>query len=224
MRMRMRTRTHRGRAARLTAFAGALVALLLFTAHAEAQLHWDASAQAGVTKRVLGDRPSGGKDAGFGPALQLTGHIALLPLVRLGAYVGHDISPLGGDASARDLTWAGARVKVMSPWPRGAMRLWLFFGFGYDGVYQRSTSAPRNFPGPPGMPTVRDDAVVHGAGGGSVHPTSFASRGSSAPSSAHVAASASAAARTRLPALASRAPAERTKTRFRPARIASPSA
>jgi hypothetical protein len=155
---------------RLVAFAAALVAALLFTTTftttAHAQLHWDASAQAGIEKRVLGARPAGGKDAGFGPALQLAGHIAFLPLVRLGAYVGHDISPLGGDASARDITWGGARVKVMSPWPRGAMRLWVFFGFGYDGVYQRSTSAPRNFPGPTGMPVVRGDAVVHGAGGG----------------------------------------------------------
>lgn len=159
--------TTRARAAlRITAFAGMLVATLLFTTAARAQLHWDASAQAGVEKRFLGARPPGGKDAGFGPALQLAGHLAFLPLVRLGAYVGHDISPLGGDSSARDLTWAGARVKVMSPWPRGSMRLWLFFGFGYDGVYQRSTSAPRNFPGPTSMPVVRDDAVVHGAGGG----------------------------------------------------------
>lgn len=154
------------RAAQLAVFAGVLAAGALLATPAEAQLHWDASAQAGVMKRVLGDRPSGGSDAGFGPVGQLTGHIALLPLVRVGAYFGHDISPLGGDASARDLTWGGARVKVMSPWPRGSMRLWLFFGFGYDGVYQRSTSAPRNFPGPAGMPTVRDDAVVHGAGGG----------------------------------------------------------
>jgi len=152
--------------ARLAASAAAIATSLLFATPARAQLHWDASAKVGVMKRVLGDRPAGGKDAGFGPAAQLDAHLALLPLVRFGAYIGHDISPLGGDASARDLTWAGARVKVMSPWPRGAMRLWLFFGFGYDGVYQRSTSAPRNFPGPVGMPTVRDEAVVHGAGGG----------------------------------------------------------
>jgi hypothetical protein len=151
--------------ARLVAFAGALTAALLFATRAEAQVHWDASAQAGVMKRVVGDRPTGGQDAGFGPVGLLTAHLALLPLVRFGAYVGHDISPLGG-ASARDITFAGARVKLMSPWPRGSFRAWLFFGLGYDGVYQRSTSAPRNFPGPASMPTVRDDAVVHGAGGG----------------------------------------------------------
>jgi hypothetical protein len=152
------------RAALPTALAFSLA--FCWSTRAGAQVHWDASAQAGVTRRVLGDRPTGGKDAGFGPVGQLEGHIALLPLVRFGAYVGHDISPLGGDASARDITWGGARVKVMSPWPRGSFRLWLFFGFGYDGVYQRSTTTVRNVPGPIGMPTLRAETVVHGAGGG----------------------------------------------------------
>jgi hypothetical protein len=127
------------------------LALVIAPATAQAQIHWDASAQVGVMKRVLGDRPPGGKDAGFGPAGQLTAHVALLPLVRFGAYFGHDISPMGGDVSARDLTWGGLRAKIMSPWPRGDLRAWLFVGFGYTGVYARST--------------VRGDTVVHGAGG-----------------------------------------------------------
>jgi hypothetical protein len=127
------------------------LALVIAPASAQAQIHWDASAQVGVMKRVLGDRPPGGKDAGFGPAGQLTAHVALLPLVRFGAYFGHDISPMGGDVSARDLTWGGLRAKIMSPWPRGDLRAWLFVGFGYTGVYARST--------------VRGDTVIHGAGG-----------------------------------------------------------
>jgi len=134
------------------------------TAHA--QLHWDASAQVGVMKRVLVDRPSGGGDAGFGPVGQLSGHVALLPLVRLGAYFGHDISPVQGDPSARDITFGGVRAKIMSPWPRGSLRAWFFVGFGYAGVYGRSTSAPRVFPGPPGSPSVTREATVEGAGGG----------------------------------------------------------
>ena len=109
---------------------------------AAAQLHWDASAQAGVLKRVLGGRPGGGPDAGFGPVAQLTGHVALFPLVRVGGYLGHDISPMGGDLSARDLTWGGVRAKLMSPWPRGAFRAWLFAGFGIEGVYARSSALP----------------------------------------------------------------------------------
>jgi len=141
-------------------------ASLLVARSAHAQLHWDASAQAGVMKRNLVNRPSGGHDAGFGPVGQLAGHVALFPLVRVGAYFGQDLSPIGGDGSARDLTWGGARAKLMSPWPRGAFRAWLFLGFGYSGVYARSTAGLRTFPGPPGAPPVREAAVVQGAGGG----------------------------------------------------------
>ncbi len=130
-----------------------VAASLLFTASAaHAQLHWDASAQAGVMRRVLTNQPTGGEDAGFGPAGQLTAHLALFPLIRLGAYLGHDISPLGGDLSARDLTWGGIRAKIMSPWPRGSVRTWLFVGFGYTGVYARSTSTSAG--------------LIDGAGGG----------------------------------------------------------
>lgn len=135
----------------MTAFALALV-FFLTPSVARAQVHWDASAQAGIMKRVIVDRPSGGENAGFGPAAQLTAHVALLPLLRFGAYFGHDISPIEGPASARDLTWGGVRAKIMSPWPRGAMRAWLFVGFGYEGVYGRSTTA--------------SGSTIHGAGGG----------------------------------------------------------
>jgi len=135
------------------AFAlAAFASMAWFPSVAHAQVHWDTSAQAGIMKRVLVDRPSGGEDAGFGPVAQLTAHVALLPLLRVGAYFGHDISPIEGPASARDLTWGGIRAKIMSPWPRGAMRAWLFVGFGYEGVYARSTTVA--------------GSTVHGAGGG----------------------------------------------------------
>ena len=117
-------------------------ALVLSASRACAQVHWDASAQIGVMKRNLVERPVGGaRDATIGPAGQLTAHVALFPLVRVGAYFGHDISPFQGEASARDITWGGLRAKLMSPWPRGDLRGWLFFGFGYAGVYERSTPA-----------------------------------------------------------------------------------
>jgi hypothetical protein len=131
--------------------AVAIAASLLVPHEAQAQLHWDAAAQVGVMKRVLVNRPTDAPDAGFGPVAQLSGHIALFPLVRFGGYFGHDISPMGGDASARDLTWGGLHAKIMSPWPRGSFRTWLFVGFGYSGVYARSSTIP--------------GAVVHGAGG-----------------------------------------------------------
>ncbi len=113
---------------------------------AEAQLHWDASLQGGVMKRFLASQPAGARDAGFGPFVELEGHVALLPLVRVGGYLGTEISPRGGDPSARNITWGGLRAKVMSPWPRGDLRLWLFLGFGIAGVYEPSyrTAAPAN--------------------------------------------------------------------------------
>lgn len=151
---------------RLLTTLAVAVALLLATARADAQVHWDASAQVGFMKRNLVDRPTGGaRDATVGPAGQLTGHVALLPLVRLGAYFGHDISPFQGDASARDITWGGLRAKIMSPWPRGDARAWLFVGFGYAGVYQRSTVTTAGMTAPaPGV--AGTERVVHGAGGG----------------------------------------------------------
>lgn len=151
---------------RLTVAAAIALFALALPTSAMAQLHWDASGQVGVMKRVLADRPAGGKDAGFGPVAQVSAHVALLPLVRLGAYFGYEISPIGGDTSARDIAWGGLHAKLMSPWPRGALRAWLFGGFGYAGVYARSTSAPRNFPGPAAQPSVTANALVSGTHGG----------------------------------------------------------
>jgi hypothetical protein len=142
---------------------GALLCALLATASpAEAQVHWDASAQAGAMKRFVADRPPGARDASVGPAFQLAAHVALLPLIRVGGWVAHDLSPLGGDAAPRSFTSGGVRIKGMSPWPRGALRAWLFAGFGYAGVYAPSyrTSLPAAVEGAPA-----EGALVHGAGG-----------------------------------------------------------
>ena len=148
----------------LAASAAAAFALLVPRV-AAAQVHWDAALQAGVEKRFLTGRAPGADNAGFGPFAQLSGHIALLPLVRVGGYIGHDISPLGGDAAARDLTWGGLHIKAMSPWPRGNLRAWLFFGFGYTGMYARSYHTTLGVPGPAGTITSQD-VLVHGSGGG----------------------------------------------------------
>lgn len=147
--------------------AGFVVAIaLLATRTASAQLHWDLGAQVGVNKRFLGESRNDGTafatNGGFGPMAQLQGHVALMPLVRVGGYLGYEISPLTGDPAARDMFGGGLRVKVMSPWPRGDVRLWLFLGFGHQSVYARSyrTSAPSQsllFPS--------NDISIAGAGG-----------------------------------------------------------
>jgi hypothetical protein len=138
----------------------AAVAGVLAGPHARAQLHWDASAQAGVMKRFLGSRAAGGSDAGFGPVGELHGHVAILPLVRVGAYVSHDISPQPGDTTALQITSAGARVKISSPLPLDPWRVWAFVGIGYAGVYGPSFRTPIDVAG------ARVDALGTGAGGG----------------------------------------------------------
>lgn len=135
---------------------------ILAARDARAQLHWDASAQLGVMKRFLADRPPGTEDVGFGPTGQLTGHVALFPLVRVGGYVGHDLSPLPGDGAARHVTFGGLRAKGMLPWVRRSMRAWVFAGFGYTGVYSPSYDTTFTVDGTGGGRPGR----VQGAGGG----------------------------------------------------------
>lgn len=130
---------------------------------ASAQVHWDASAQLGVQKRFLGNRAIGSDDAGFGPIGQLTGHVALLPLVHVGGYFGHDISPVG--ETARNITFGGLRVKGNIPFVKGSWRGWVFVGFGYAGVYQQSFDATIAKPDPLGGPPTRLSGRAEGAGG-----------------------------------------------------------
>jgi hypothetical protein len=154
------------RPVRSAIFVLALGLVALSATTAQAQLHWDIGAQGGVMKRFLFDKAPGGDDAGFGPTAQIHAHVALYPLVRVGAYVGHDISPLSGDAAARDITWGGARVKIMSPWPRAPWRAWLFLGLGYARVWARSYSTTLPFPTTPGQAPADRPVLVHGDAGG----------------------------------------------------------
>jgi hypothetical protein len=157
----------RSGAARLgAAIASFALALLGAAWPASAQLHGDVSAQLGVMKRFLSERPAGANDdATFGPIGQLTGHVALIPLVHVGAYLGHDISPLSGDAAARDITFAGARAKGFIPVTPASLRTWVFAGFGYAGVYARSYQT--TFAVPNGLGGTTPTPVrVEGAGGG----------------------------------------------------------
>jgi hypothetical protein len=139
-----------------------LAAAVVLVAHpSAAQLKWDASANAGVMRRFL----SGGVgDGGFGPYFSLQGHVALLPFVRVGAYVSHDIGPTNGPEPSRQITAAGARLKLTPPWPRGDFRSWIFVGFGYAAVYGPSYHLRLLIP-PNSQP---QDLLAGGAGGGYV--------------------------------------------------------
>lgn len=138
-------------------FFAAIVMMRAPQAHA--QLHWDASAQAGAMKRFLGSRAPGLGDSGVGPTVQLNGHVAVLPLLRVGAYLGHDISPQPGDTKALQITSFGLHAKISSPFPVDPWRVFAFFGFGYAGAYGPSFHTAL---GPP----ANVNALATGAGGG----------------------------------------------------------
>lgn len=137
--------------------------MLLVPTEAYAQLHWDVGGEAGVMKRFLTSRDTGQADAGFGPVFQLQGHVAILPLLRAGAYLAHDISPVTGIA-ARQITSAGIHLRLSSPWPRDPWRSWVYAGIGYAGVYAPSYRTTLHLSADPSQPGT--DANVQGAGGG----------------------------------------------------------
>jgi len=110
-------------------FVGALVAFIAWPGRAHAQVHWDASLQAGAGKRFLADRPSGAPDSTLGPSAQLATHLALLPLLRGGVYAGYELSP-SSSGPARHLGSGGLHLRILSPWPRGAVHAWISTGFG----------------------------------------------------------------------------------------------
>lgn len=84
---------------------------------ARAQVHWDASLALSATKRVLSERPHRGSDALPGPMVELRGEMALLPMVRVGGYVGHDVANVPSGPT-RFHTSAGLRSQVVLPFVR----------------------------------------------------------------------------------------------------------
>lgn len=100
-----------------SAAAAGLIASTLLASNALAQVKWDAGAQAGVTTRLAGR-------AKVGPEAMLDAHVALVPMLRVGAWIE-------GDAAARDLVAAGARAKWTPPIGSASWRAWVFAGAGY---------------------------------------------------------------------------------------------
>jgi hypothetical protein len=100
--------------------------------------------EAGASAHFLSVRPSPpiqAENPDVGPTLAISGHVAVLPLLRAGAYVSHDFSPLSG-ADLRELTSAGLSLRLFSPWPQGDIRVWLAAGVGYAAAYAPSYTAP----------------------------------------------------------------------------------
>ena len=68
--------------------------------------------------------------------MTVEGHVAIFPLLRVGAWVTAEGSQPVGSAVApvRAIAGGGLRIKIVPPWPRGVWRMWLATGFGYDGL------------------------------------------------------------------------------------------
>jgi hypothetical protein len=145
---------------------GILFALITQTRSAAAQVHWDGAVEAGAMKRIVTNAPNG-DDVGIGPIFGVRAHIALAPLVRVGAYFDTDISPQA-DIKARRVYEGGLRFKVTAPWSfdeAGAIRVYAFLGFGYAGVYAPSSHTTLPLAGGTGQ-LQSQDVFLPGAGGG----------------------------------------------------------
>ena len=100
--------------------------VLLGTSRAAAQVHYDVGALATFQQRVASVAEGGG--------LTLDGHIALFPLLRVGAYATGEVSERLDGSPTRELVGGGLQLKIVPPWPRGVWRAWVATGFGYVGV------------------------------------------------------------------------------------------
>jgi hypothetical protein len=111
------------------------VASLLDARAAEAQVHWDVGAQVGVMERVQTGAGAGAPSPTPGPVGEVHAHVALVPMVRVGPYLAHDISPVDG-APARQITEGGLRAKLAPPLFGGPWRGWGALGLGYARAYE----------------------------------------------------------------------------------------
>jgi hypothetical protein len=113
----------------LFSFLFALLSLS-YARPASAQVHWDANVQAGFSRRFFsGSSGSAGITGSNGPVVGLEGDVALLPLLRLGAYFDYESAYTGEPAPPQAFSF-GARVKLAIPGTRMNTHWWLFTGFG----------------------------------------------------------------------------------------------
>ena len=122
--------------------AGLAVALVLAVPKlAHAQLHSDFSLQAGLEKRFLTSRAPTVPDAGPGLRLDLRGHFAFFPFIRLGAYGAYAFTPQAGEG--RNTGSLGFHARIVSPVPRTErFSLWLGVGAGYARTFVTGPTSP----------------------------------------------------------------------------------
>jgi len=140
------------------AFGCLLVLVVVFSAKlASAQLHWDTGLSVGPMRRTL---IGGASDSSLGPTAVLEGHVALFPLLRVGAYGTFDFAKVASEPDARFGGSFGLHAKVAVP---GMPKSWkgaLFLGLGY--ALLASAAHERLFI----RTNVRERIAVPGATGG----------------------------------------------------------
>jgi len=104
---------------------------------AHAQVRWDAELEDGLMRRVLDHKPAGANDATFGPTLDAAVHLALVPLIRVGAYGHYDACPVSGEV-VRTFVSGGLDARVLVPWLRGDLRGYARVGLGEAGVLEEA--------------------------------------------------------------------------------------
>lgn len=104
------------------------VAILLAAPDARAQVRYDVGVLGGFAQRfVAGSAAEGG-------VLMVDAHVAVVPLLRVGAWGSAEVSKPLDDGALRGIFSGGLRAKIVPPWPRGVWRAWVATGFGYDGL------------------------------------------------------------------------------------------
>jgi hypothetical protein len=111
----------------------AVVLVAAGEARGQANVNWDVGAQAGAMKRFTTSSQT--SQPGFGPAFEVQGHVALIPMFRVGLYVAQDISPMPG-WPARQFYEGGLHVKWTPPLLSSPWHTYLFAGFGAAYVRQ----------------------------------------------------------------------------------------
>ncbi len=107
-----------------------------------AQVKWDLAAEAGVVKRTTTGGSSGASSPGVGPGFQVSGHVALVPMVRVGVYAAMDLAPAAGSGDGeigqRTYWEGGVQVRLVPPLLPAPWRTWAFAGIGFAYTYAQS--------------------------------------------------------------------------------------
>ncbi len=135
------------------AAAGACAALVSLSPPARGQVNGDVGLSAGAMKRFT--TGSEASDPGFGPLIQLQGHLAVLPMLRVGAYASADVSPMPS-YGGRQFYEGGLHLKLTPPIFSAPWKGYLFAGFGVAYAHQDGYLAPgAQLPGGTSTPNVQ---------------------------------------------------------------------